>query len=66
LPKDSDVDLNRLAADTEGWTGAGLELICKKAATLAWEEFEDGARKQALSVTQHQLQTAKSELRAKP
>jgi transitional endoplasmic reticulum ATPase len=38
LPLESDVDLAALADATGGWTGAGLELLCKKAATLALEE----------------------------
>jgi transitional endoplasmic reticulum ATPase len=33
--------LGELAEATEGWTGARLELICKKAATLAFEEFRE-------------------------
>jgi transitional endoplasmic reticulum ATPase len=38
LPLESDVNLGELADATGGWTGADLELICKKAAILALEE----------------------------
>ncbi|HET9579172.1 MAG TPA: AAA family ATPase [Usitatibacter sp.] len=38
LPLAADVDLDELAAATEGWTGAGLELLCKKAALEALED----------------------------
>jgi transitional endoplasmic reticulum ATPase len=38
LPLGEDVDLGELAAATAGWTGAGLELLCKKAALQALEE----------------------------
>lgn len=46
LPLGDDVDLGRLAAATEGCTGAGLELICKKAALQALEDYRatDGAK----------------------
>jgi transitional endoplasmic reticulum ATPase len=38
LPMDGDVDLGAIANGTEGWTGAALELLCKRAAILAFEE----------------------------
>jgi transitional endoplasmic reticulum ATPase len=38
LPLTEDVNLGELADATGGWTGADLELICKKAAILALEE----------------------------
>jgi transitional endoplasmic reticulum ATPase len=38
LPLTEDVNLGELADTTGGWTGADLELICKKAAILALEE----------------------------
>jgi transitional endoplasmic reticulum ATPase len=37
LPLDADVEAGRLAEVTEGWTGADLELLCKKAAMLGLE-----------------------------
>lgn len=38
LSPDADVNLAELAEATAGWTGASLELLCKKAAILALEE----------------------------
>jgi transitional endoplasmic reticulum ATPase len=38
LPLSGDVDFDEIARQTEGWTGASLELVCKKAAILAFEE----------------------------
>jgi transitional endoplasmic reticulum ATPase len=37
LPLEPDVDLGAVAEAAEGWTGADLELVCKKAAILALE-----------------------------
>ena len=39
LPLTDDVNLGELADATGGWTGADLELVCKKAAILALEEY---------------------------
>jgi transitional endoplasmic reticulum ATPase len=39
LPLEDDVDLGEIAEGSGGWTGADLELICKKAAILVLEEF---------------------------
>ena len=39
LPLEDDVDLGEIAEVAGGWTGADLELVCKKAAILALEEF---------------------------
>ncbi len=41
LPLEDDVDLEDIAEATGGWTGADLELMCKKAAILALEEFRE-------------------------
>ena len=38
LPVDSDVDINLLADTSEGWTGADIEALCKRAVMLALEE----------------------------
>lgn len=38
LPLGPEVDLGGIADRTEGWTGAELELVCKRAAILAFEE----------------------------
>ncbi len=37
LPLDPGLDLASIAEETSGWTGAELELVCKKAAILAFE-----------------------------
>lgn len=42
LPLEADVRLPQLAETTEGWTGADLDLLCKKAAILGLEEFRLG------------------------
>ena len=65
LPLDPDVNLDELAAATDGWTGADLELVCKKAAILALEErridptraFRVGARE--VREAQAQVRTMK-------
>jgi transitional endoplasmic reticulum ATPase len=38
LPLDGEIDLGAIADRTEGWTGAELELVCKRSAILAFEE----------------------------
>jgi len=43
LPLEDDVDLGEIAEATGGWTGADLELVCKKAAILALEECRCGS-----------------------
>jgi transitional endoplasmic reticulum ATPase len=42
LPLGEDVNLERLADRTAGFTGADLELLCKKAAILALEDLRRG------------------------
>jgi transitional endoplasmic reticulum ATPase len=39
LSLDSGVDIDTLVEVSEGWTGAGIEALCKKAVMLALEEF---------------------------
>jgi transitional endoplasmic reticulum ATPase len=39
LPLSAEVDLGRIADDTGGWTGGDLELIAKRGAMLALEEY---------------------------
>lgn len=41
LPLDTDVDLGEIARVSDGWTGASLELVCKKAAILALGECRE-------------------------
>jgi SpoVK/Ycf46/Vps4 family AAA+-type ATPase len=42
LPLDDDVNLDQVADLTAGWSGADLELVCKKAAILALEDVRRG------------------------
>ena len=44
VPLAPDVDFEDFAARTEGFTGADIESLCKKATLLAIAEFQNGAR----------------------
>ena len=44
VPLAPDVDFEEFADRMEGFTGADIESLCKKAALLAIVEFQDGAR----------------------
>jgi transitional endoplasmic reticulum ATPase len=44
VPLASDFDFGEFAARMEGFTGADIESLCKKATLLAIAEFEDGTR----------------------
>ncbi len=57
LPLADDVDLDALAAATDGWGGARLELLCKKAALEALEEYR-AAPSGKLAVSQRHLREA--------
>jgi transitional endoplasmic reticulum ATPase len=41
LPLENPAVLDEIAHETDGWTGAKLELICKKAAILAFEDYRE-------------------------
>ena len=62
LPLESDVNLGEFAESTGGWTGAGLELICKKAAILAFEECRL-APSQEFRVAHRHLREAQTQVR---
>ncbi len=62
LPLAGDANLDRVAEVTHGWTGAGLELICKKAAILALEECR-GATSTEFRVADRHLREAQAQLR---
>jgi transitional endoplasmic reticulum ATPase len=64
LPLEADVSLDELAPVTAGWTGAALELLCKKAAILALEEFHAGAARE-LRVGRRHLQQARGQVQRK-
>jgi len=62
LPLENDANLGELAEATGGWTGAALELICKKAAILALEECRD-APSQKFRVADRHLREAQTQVR---
>jgi transitional endoplasmic reticulum ATPase len=63
LPLDADVNLAELAEGTGGWSGASLELLCKKAAILALEECR-AASSPTLRVAARHLRDAHAQVRA--
>jgi transitional endoplasmic reticulum ATPase len=62
LPLEEDVELGALADATGGWTGADLELVCKKAAILALEEYH-GRPSQDFRVAMRHLRDAQAQVR---
>jgi transitional endoplasmic reticulum ATPase len=62
LPVGDDVDLDELAEATGGWTGSGLELLCKKAAILALEERR-GTQLSDFRVARRHLLQAQTQVR---
>jgi transitional endoplasmic reticulum ATPase len=62
LPLEDDVKLNEIVGATSGWTGADLELTCKKAAILALEESR-GKSSEAFRVGRRHLQEALAQTR---
>jgi len=62
LSLENDANLSELADATGGWTGAGLELVCKKAAILALEECH-GLSSKAFRVTYRHLREAQAQVR---
>jgi transitional endoplasmic reticulum ATPase len=44
VPLAPDIDFEEFARQTEGFTGADIESLCKKATLLAIAEFQDGTR----------------------
>ena len=62
LNMEDDANLDALAETTADWTGAGLELVCKKAAILAWEECRETPSKQFRVAGRH-LREAQTQVR---
>jgi len=62
LPLENNAYLSECAEATGGWTGAGLELLCKKAALLALEEFR-GTPSQEFRVAYRHLREAQTQVR---
>jgi len=52
VPLAPDVGIDALAANAEGFTGADVETLCKKATLLAIAEYQHGARDQPFAVHQ--------------
>jgi transitional endoplasmic reticulum ATPase len=50
VPLASDIDFEDFAGRTEGFTGADIESLCKKATLSAIAEFQDGTRGAPLSI----------------
>ena len=65
LPLDDEVDLDELAEVTGGWTGADLELLCKKAIILALEESQRELTK-AFRVGERHLREALTQVGSGP
>ncbi|HSB78714.1 MAG TPA: AAA family ATPase [Candidatus Methylomirabilis sp.] len=66
LPLEDDANLGEIADATGGWTGADLELICKKATILALEEFRgrpSGKSAGAFRVAWRHLREAQAQVR---
>jgi transitional endoplasmic reticulum ATPase len=61
IPLEGGIDLRSLAEETEGWTGAELELVCKKAAILAYEAGKQSPR--AFRVSRAEMQEAVRQVR---
>ena len=59
---ENDVNLSEVAEATGGWTGAGLELVCKKAAILALEECH-GVPSKEFRVAYRHLREAQAQVR---
>ena len=55
VPLASDVDFEDFARKTEGFTGADIESLCKKATLSAIAEFQDGTRSAPLVVLRNDL-----------
>ena len=62
LSLENDANLSEIADATGGWTGAGLELVCKKAAILALEECH-GISSKEFRVTYRHLREAQAQVR---
>jgi transitional endoplasmic reticulum ATPase len=66
VPLAADFDFQEFAAGTEGFTGADVETLCKKATLSAIAEFQDGARGAPFVVLRSDfLAVLESDLRSK-
>lgn len=56
MPVADDVDIDELAAKTEGYTGADIEMICREAGMLALrEKIQPGMKRESLLLSQIQV-----------
>jgi transitional endoplasmic reticulum ATPase len=65
VPLARDVDIEALARRADGFTGADVETLCKKATLLAIAEYQRGARDKSFVVHQSDFD-AVLEVRQKP
>jgi transitional endoplasmic reticulum ATPase len=56
VPLAGDVDLDRIAARTDGWTGADLESACKRATLTAIADYQRGRRGANFAVTREDFE----------
>jgi transitional endoplasmic reticulum ATPase len=66
VPLTSDVDFEDFANRTEGFTGADIESMCKKATLSAIAEFQDGLRSAPLVVSRGDLMAVLDSDRGSP
>jgi transitional endoplasmic reticulum ATPase len=64
-PVAKDVDLNRLAKEAEGFTGADMEAVCREAAMEAIREAIHAKHPSLVSFTMKHFQTALAHLKAR-
>jgi len=65
VPLAPDVDIDALAGRADGFTGADVETLCKKATLLAIAEFQSGVRGRSFVVRASDFE-AVLEVRLKP
>jgi transitional endoplasmic reticulum ATPase len=66
MPLDGDVDVEQLGRQTDGFTGADIESLCKRAALAAVSAFQSGTRTGALAVGSRDFESAMVNLEATP
>jgi transitional endoplasmic reticulum ATPase len=66
VPLTSDVDFEDFAGRTEGFTGADIESMCKKATLSAIAQFQDGLRPAPLTVSRTDLMAVLNSDRGSP
>ena len=64
IPLDADVEVEALALQMDGFTGADIESVCKKTTLLALAEFQNGARGASFSVGSSDFEAVIRDVRA--